>query len=267
MRVTYRQGSVRDYWAQRWDDIPADRPMGNPNVYPLKYAERILRNASGPILEAGCGAGRVLRFYHDKGYDITGIDFIQSAITKLREVDTTLRVEVGDITKLRFDDEAFQFVLAFGLYHNLEHGIEKALSETHRVLQPSGRLCASFRADNVHSRMIDALTAYGSPRSGHPTGEKTFHKLNLQRSECVQLVKDTGFIVEDVYAVENMPIWYKFPMFRARTQRRFDENVARTEGYTLTPLARAVQNFAMRWFPDHFCNVFVIVAQKESASA
>ncbi len=74
-----------------------------------------MQDKAGKILEAGCGAGRILRYYHDRGYDIIGIDFIDVAISKLKEIDPTLQAEVGDITSLGFADQSFRYVLAFGL--------------------------------------------------------------------------------------------------------------------------------------------------------
>ena len=138
MRTTYRSHNVKDYWTDRWADIPADSAMTNSAVYPLKYALQTVIANDGPILEAGCGAGRILRYYHERGYDITGIDFIEVAIEKLREADPTLKVETGDITKLRFPDGTFRYLLAFGLYHNLEHDLDKAIDESWRVLSGGG---------------------------------------------------------------------------------------------------------------------------------
>ena len=117
MRKTYRRMNNKDYWEKRWDDIPADHPMENNQVYPLKYATEIIKDDNGKILEAGCGAGRILRYYHNHGADIVGIDFIKVAIEKLKKIDPTLKVEVGDITNLRFDNESFKYILAFGLYN------------------------------------------------------------------------------------------------------------------------------------------------------
>ena len=42
MRKTYRYLNVKDYWNTRWTDIPADQPMKNSQIYPLKYAEQIV---------------------------------------------------------------------------------------------------------------------------------------------------------------------------------------------------------------------------------
>jgi SAM-dependent methyltransferase len=107
MRITYRTTGNKDYWQKRWSKIPADAAMGNVNSYPLKYAVQTIRSRNGKILEAGCGAGRILRYFKDRGYNIIGIDFIETAIEKLKEVDPQLDVAVGDITDLKYDNEYF----------------------------------------------------------------------------------------------------------------------------------------------------------------
>ena len=50
MRVTYRNDGVKKYWATRWDDIPADAPMENSDIYPLKYAELVIKNKNSKII-------------------------------------------------------------------------------------------------------------------------------------------------------------------------------------------------------------------------
>lgn len=262
MRITYRMRGVKEYWAARWDDIPADAPMENAGAYPLKYAQMTVKDKAGKILEAGCGAGRVLRYYHNLGYDIIGIDFIDVAISKLRAIDPTLQVEVGDITNLRFADHSFKYVLAFGLYHNLEHGLDKAIQETHRVLEKGGLVCASFRADNIQTRLTDWLANRKMKSKGGESKIRSFHKMNLTRSEYEQIFTRAGFTIDFAGPVENMPILYKFTIFRAAEHKQFDENKARAEGYRLSRFGQKLQDFLMRFFPDQFCNIYVLIAHK-----
>jgi SAM-dependent methyltransferase len=259
MRITYRYADNKDYWTKRWADIPADKPMENHDAYPLKYAEMTVTAKDGPILEAGCGAGRILRYYHDHGYDITGMDFIEVAIRKLKEIDPTLKAEVGDITKLRYANESFKYVLAFGLYHNLEQGLERAIEETHRVLMVGGKVCASFRADNIQTRLTDWLADRRATNKDRP---KSFHKMNLTRGEYISLFTRAGFVVEQVMTVENMPILYKFAAFRARDHKRFDENKGRKEGYRLSPFGNLLQRTLMKVAPSQFCNIYVVIARR-----
>lgn len=237
--------------------------MQNSSAYPLKYAELTVRDKKGRILEAGCGAGRILRFYHERGYQIIGIDFVDVAVRKLKNIDPSLHVEVGDITNLQFADRSFKYVLAFGLYHNLEHGLEKAISETYRVLEKGGLVCASFRADNVQTRLTDWLAdRRAKHRNSSGTTMKYFHKMNLTRAEYEHLFVRAGFSVDSIFPVENMPILYKFAFFRTATHKDFDENKARAEGYRLSWMGRQLQNFLMRFLPNQFCNIYVAIARK-----
>lgn len=261
MRKTYRRVNNKDYWERRWDDIPADLPMENNQVYPLKYSEQIVKDQQGRILEAGCGAGRILRYYHIKKMDIVGIDFIEVAIQKLKKIDPTLNVEVGDITDLRFDNESFKYILAFGLYHNLEFGLDLSIQETYRVLQFGGTVCASHRADNIQTKLTDWLTERRVKKNKDDEVSE-FHKMNLTRIEFKKVFEKSGFTVDSIVPGENMPILYKFRFFRALNHKQFDENIARAEGYKLSWFGQLCQNFLMRFFPNQFCNIYILIAHK-----
>jgi SAM-dependent methyltransferase len=261
MRITYRFKNNKDYWDKRWGDIPADAPMTNTNAYPLKYALGTVDSKDGKILEAGCGAGRILRCYHDLGYDITGFDFIEVAVEKLKKVDSSLKVEVGDITKLKYENDQFRYLLAFGLFHNLENGLDDAINESYRVLEKGGRICASFRADNIQTRLTDWLA---NKRNKKVTSAEPleFHKLNLTRKEFTFLFEKAGFVISKVFPVENMPILYKFSFFRARSHKKFNENIARSEGYKLSFPGKILQRILMKFLPNQFCNIYVLIATK-----
>ena len=255
MRATYRShGGNRDYWRQRWEAIEADGTTLNLARYPGRYAEAALARASGAVLEAGCGAGRVLRYYHEQGRPIVGLDFIEGPLHKLHGADRTLPLLAGDITQLPFVGSAFGCVLAFGLYHNLENGLNDALLETRRVLTRSGVLCASFRADNLQNRILDTLSDADGSRAG-----THFHKMNYTEAEVRRSLSTAGFVVTDLEYVQNMPFLHKLALFRRR-QDHFDEHRARAKGYQLSTLGEALQRTSMKLWPRHFCNVYVATA-------
>lgn len=262
MRITRRDKGVREYWSRRWANIPVDEGMSNESVYPLKYALRAVScSGNGPILEAGCGNGRILRYFHDRGCDIVGIDYVEIAVIKLREADRTLKVQVADITALPFHDEVFSTVLSFGLYHNLEFGLESALAETFRILEPGGLVCASFRADNFQNLCVDFLSDR-STLSKKTQTPKAFHKINLKRGELVKLFRTAGFIVESVKPVENMPLLYRFRYFRAVNQQCFEEHLARRTGYQLSQFGRIIQKLLVWLLPNQFCSLYLINARR-----
>ena len=262
MRITYRYTENKEYWERRWSNIEVDQPMSNYKVYPLKYAEMCILDKNGPILEAGCGTGRILMYYHNKNYDIIGIDFIKDAINKIKRSYPEVKAEYGDIKKLQFKNNTFKYVLAFGLYHNLENGIKEAINETRRVLMPGGRICASFRADNIQTRLVDWLDNRKA-RKVNKAKTKVFHKINYSQKEFLSLMKSNGFHVLDIFAVENMPLLYKFSFFRSKNHKKMNENIAREQGYKLSTFGYILQKFIMKIFPNQFCNLYVIIAQKK----
>jgi SAM-dependent methyltransferase len=261
MRITYRNTNNKEYWENRWEDIPADKPMNNSKIYPLKYSKLAIEYNDGPILEAGCGNGRILRYYHDRGYEIHGFDFIKVAIDKLKEVDSKLSVDVGDITNLTYEDESFKYLLAFGLYHNLENNLEAAIKESYRILQKNGIVCASFRADNFKNRITDWL-AKRKEKKISKNEDLVFHKLNLTKKEFLDLFKNNGFEILNFFPVENMPLLYKIKFFRSKLHKNFNENNARSEGYKLSLFGKLLQSLVMKFFPNQFCNVFVVIGKK-----
>lgn len=256
MRATYRShNGNHSYWKNRWTRTAADSGRLNLDKYPGKHAERVIAPAHGPVLEAGCGAGRVLMHYHNQGKPIIGIDFIEEAIVNIRNVDPKIDARVGDITRLEFETGTFDAVVAFGLYHNLERNIEAAVAETRRVLKTNGKLCASVRLDNIQNRVIDFIN--GRERSG----ERVFHKMNFKTHEFVDILHASGFKVTGIDYVENMSFLYKIRTFRHASQKQFDERSARGEGYQLSAFGRALQRLLVTLSPKSFSNIVVVTAE------
>ena len=170
-------------------------------------------------------------------------------------------VRVGDITDLEFPDNSFATILSFGLYHNLEIGLETAIKETYRVLENGGSVCASFRADNIQTKIQDWIASRRISKA-ESFNEKFFHKINLTKKEALALFTTVGFKIKISYPVENMPFLYKFKFFRSRNHKIFDESKGRVEGYQLSWTGKYLQFFLMKFFSNSFCNIYVIVAEK-----
>ena len=244
--------------------------MQNKSKYPLSSSLSILENSSKKnvrILEAGCGTGRLLRFFHENKYDIIGIDFTENAIKKILELELDLKAELGDISNLRFESGIFSHVLAFGLYHNFEEEmLIKSLKETNRVLEKGGILCASFRADNLQNWIIDKFFNYsiGSKKRDkiHNTSAKKFHKMNLTKAEITSFVKCAGFKITRIYKIDNMPLLYKLKIFRNSRHKNFDENLARKDGYSLNMIGSVIQLILRSIFSNHFFSLYVVNAKK-----
>lgn len=271
MRKTYRaHGGNRAYWRDRWAGLEADDGRLDQAGYPGRQAEAVLSRARGRVLEAGCGAGRVLLHYHGRGREIVGMDFVAPALAKIGGRAPGLPLVAADVTRMPFADASFGAVLAFGLYHNLEAGMDAALAETRRVMAAGGLLCASVRADSLENRLIDwwegrklARSQAGSSQPGNApkSGDHTFHKANYTRRELTAALAAAGFAVEAVEYAANMPFLYRFAGLRHPSQRRFDERRARAEGYRLSRLGAALQRALSGLCPAAFCSLLVVTAR------
>ena len=260
MRITYRSENTRDYWKRRWSSTDLDSFDTNEDIYPIKYANLAIGNNRGTILEAGCGAGRVVMYYHQRGFDITGFDYIEDVVANLKHAHPQLKVEFGDIYNLKYDTASFDYLLAFGLFHGLEHNLDGALRESARVLKPGGRICLSFRADNLQTLFSDYI--YRLKKRQWVLRNRIFHKYNISRNELRALLTRNGFRVIEIYRAENMPFFYKFRLFRHKSHKVFDEPRARAEGYRLSKLGDFVQRTMLKLFPEQFCNLYVAIAER-----
>jgi ubiquinone/menaquinone biosynthesis C-methylase UbiE len=257
MRITYRNKSNFKYWESRWTNVNVDEAMTNSSYYPLKFSNLVVKNKDKLILEAGCGNGRVVRYYHNKKYKIIGIDFIKETIEKIKSANPMIDVRVGNICKLNFKDEYFDVILAFGLYHNFNlDNISVALNETYRVLKKGGKICVSFRSDNIQQLIIDYMNKDKSLKN------KQFHKMNLKKNEFKELLESHGFKIKNIYSVQNFPFLYKFKLFRSKSHKIFDENKGRIEGYRLSAFGTIIQNSIIKLFPESFCNLYLAIASK-----
>jgi ubiquinone/menaquinone biosynthesis C-methylase UbiE len=111
------------------------------------------------VLEIGVGGGVDFSCWLKAGAIATGIDLTEAAVklTKQRLNEQGLTEEVyqlavGDVEKLKFEDESFDIVYSYGVLHHTPD-TEKALSEIYRVLKKGG----VFKAMVYHIPSVTGL--------------------------------------------------------------------------------------------------------------
>jgi ubiquinone/menaquinone biosynthesis C-methylase UbiE len=108
----------------------------------------------GKILEAGCGLGRWVIFLKQHGYDITGIDNSELAITKLKDFDNSLQVESGEVLDIHYPDNYFDALISLDVIEHFEDGPTSALKEAHRILKSNGLIFVSVPTVNMIRKLI-----------------------------------------------------------------------------------------------------------------
>lgn len=91
----------------------------------------------GRLLEIGCGGGAAMQFMKRKGWEVTGLDFDEGAVSNARSKG--LDVRHGQLSAQAFADDSFDAVV---MSHVIEHvpAPRDLLAECHRILKKTGIL-------------------------------------------------------------------------------------------------------------------------------
>jgi SAM-dependent methyltransferase len=133
-----------------WDDYARfydwenAQTMGRRDV---RFWQRLAAKTTGPVLELGCGTGRVAIPVAKAGAQVVGLDRSASMLAKagkrLRrsKLDGSLQLVRGDVRCPPFPDASFGLVAApYGILQSLldDATLDAALAAAHRVLRKGG---------------------------------------------------------------------------------------------------------------------------------
>ncbi|MCP4005500.1 MAG: class I SAM-dependent methyltransferase [bacterium] len=110
-----------------------------------EFYASLAREAGGPVLELGCGTGRVLLEIAAQGYPCTGVDASQAMLNVLRDKrpPPTLHLVCAPMQAFEFEGEDERFALIFSGFRVFQHLDSIAdqlacLERVRRYLTPGG---------------------------------------------------------------------------------------------------------------------------------
>jgi SAM-dependent methyltransferase len=114
---------------------------------------------AAPLLDFGCGCGRVARHWKDFAVDLHGCDISRELIDWCRQNLPFGRFDVNGLEPpLPYDDDAFGLAYAFSVFTHLPEALQHEwLQEFKRVLRPGGYLIVSTLGEYYAG--LDRLTA------------------------------------------------------------------------------------------------------------
>jgi SAM-dependent methyltransferase len=142
-----------------WDDYAAYYDWENRQTVgrrDITFWQRMAAPVGGPILELGCGTGRVALPLARHGSRIVGIDRSESMLTRARlraqrmKLQSRVQLIRGDIRHLPFPQNSFGLVMApYGILQSLldEELLAATLKDVKRVLTRGGRFGLELVAD------------------------------------------------------------------------------------------------------------------------
>ena len=99
----------------------------------------------GKILDVGCGNCRNLLPFSK--FDCYGVDFSENMIKEAEKFvskkNMKVTLKVGDVTKIPFKDESFDYVISFSMLHHLKNH-ERGVKEISRILKIGGKAYISI---------------------------------------------------------------------------------------------------------------------------
>jgi len=121
----------------------------------VELVELFRRKGAKRILDLGCGAGRHLLYLSLLGFEVHGTDISKVGLSESRKRlrDAEIRAELikCDMKALPYSDSLFDAVISvWVIYHNTLEGMQKAISEVHRVLKKNGLAFLTFQSKRSH---------------------------------------------------------------------------------------------------------------------
>ena len=274
MKKVFRHQHADNYWDKRWENAGIDsNSFENEKIYPVKYINELLDELwkSGDrdplMLEAGCGSGRVYFHYKAKGNNIKAFDYSDTAVTGILKAVPDADVIRADICNLPYNNESFNIVMAFGLFHSIEDlgEIVKGFIECERVLKKDGYLLFSVRLNGLENDIIDYRSKTLYKRKNGASAFSSFHKWQFDPDDVGDLCEKAGFEIVKMQFAKNVSFLFKWEFFKSikNKSRRFSETRARSNGFKLNFLGTIIDKLLNWLWPRHFSNLIVVTAMKK----
>jgi len=119
------------------------KPRWDTGVSPPELLEFIQRHPTGRALDLGCGTGTNAITLAQNGWQVTGIDFVNSAIRtaqrKAKQAGVQVEFITGDVTRLDHLNNRYDLILDIGCLHSLPSGvISSYINNVRRLLSLKG---------------------------------------------------------------------------------------------------------------------------------
>ncbi|MEM8924870.1 MAG: methyltransferase domain-containing protein [Actinomycetota bacterium] len=122
---------------------------------------RLAAARRGPVLDAGCGVGRIARYLADRGLDASGVDVAPGMIREAETAHPDLRFEVAEFTRLPVADGALTGVAYwYSIITTPPEELATVWSELARALSDGGVVLVAFQCGG--GGWVERPKAYGT---------------------------------------------------------------------------------------------------------
>lgn len=120
----------------------------HPTAYAERFAEFLTSVSFNQLLvDLGCGTGRDVKVFHERGFDVIGIDNSADEIKRAKKACPSCRFEIQDIEHLSFPDESVGAFFMINVIHYVDQ--RTAVREVFRTLRKGGLMFIHFNLQIV----------------------------------------------------------------------------------------------------------------------
>jgi tRNA (uracil-5-)-methyltransferase TRM9 len=184
---------------ETWNVLAEGWKNFRTNPFPKTVIELSKTWKPGKILDLACGNARNIIPFSEEGFDCYGIDFSETMIKSAKELLTRkkqkVELKVGDMLKIPYKDNYFDYVICIASFHHLKKEEQKkGLEEVRRVLKPKGKLYIAVW--NKWQKRF--LTSKKEVKVPWKRRDKTYYRYYylFNYFELRKLVKRAGFKIE-----------------------------------------------------------------------
>lgn len=197
-----RERGMRDEESAWYD------PMfeGYTNAVEVPAAVRRVDRPSGPILDAGCGTGRITEALLALGQPIIALDYSEACLRRMlaRTAGAEVLAVQSDLRNLPIRDGAMSAATCIETYSQFrKDGRARIVAELRRVLARDALLSLSAFNYNAVFRMWSRLGNEGARQGEHMLGGDYYY-LRFKKSELRREL-EAGFDVVELTGIRNIP--------------------------------------------------------------
>jgi len=149
------------------------------------FAELVLTEGGGPVVDVGCGPGRITGHLATLGLDVRGIDLSPGMVAEARRRHPSIDFRTGTLAALDLAEASMAGLVAwYSIIHTPSEHLPEVFAELHRVIRPNGLLLLAFQAGGFTVRLEQAY--------GH---EVAYDAHRHDPDHVTSLLTDSGFRV------------------------------------------------------------------------
>lgn len=182
--------TILAYTASAADYINKNNDIGVMEAEASNFLTKV-GGAPKDILDVGCGPGRDVKYFSERGYTVYGIDLCAKFLEKAKEQSPSARLDLMDMRALTYKDNVFDGLWCIASLLHLPHEeAPKAMSEFYRVMKPHATMYLSvLEVDGdkrIDPKYDDKKYGAGIAKHFYRYSQKDFHSL----------VESSGFAID-----------------------------------------------------------------------